>query len=292
METTGSIACVGLDPRPDMLPPVLVTEALATHGPGAAGVANAFATFNRGIIDVIAGQCAAIKPQAACYEAYGSAGWAALEATIAYAAAAGIPVVLDAKRGDIGSTATHYGQMAFGGAPGLDGVGVAGIGATWVTANPYLGFDGVGPMMDDANAGIFVLVKTSNPTSADLQDVDVRTGGTVAEQAADCVHEWGAGSVGTSGLSRVGAVVGATYPDHARDLRRHMPNTLFLVPGYGAQGGTGADALAGDRRDGYGVLVSSSRGITGAWQAGRGGDWQTAAATALAEMNADLNASR
>ena len=133
---TGSITCVGLDPRPDLLPPGLSQRHREHHGPGAAGVASAFLEFNLTLIDAVAGLCAAIKPQAACYEAYGAVGFAALAATVAHAEAAGIPVILDAKRGDIGSTATHYGQMAFGGAPGLDGEPVEGMGATFMTVNP------------------------------------------------------------------------------------------------------------------------------------------------------------
>jgi orotidine-5'-phosphate decarboxylase len=294
IEASGSIACVGLDPRPELLPPGLKDRHLRASGGGAAGVAAAFREFNEAIIDAVAGRCAAIKPQAACYEAYGAAGWAALEATVARAEAAGVPVILDAKRADIGSTATHYGQMAFGGAPGLDGSPVEGIGATWITVNPYLGEDGVLPILGPG--GVFVLVKTSNPSSADLQDVALGQqdldGGTVAERTADLVREWGASRLGDRGLSAVGAVVGATYPDHARALRERMPDTLFLVPGYGAQGGGAADAVAGARPDGRGIVVSSSRAICGAWQEVGSEDWAAAAARALDAMNADLDGAR
>jgi orotidine-5'-phosphate decarboxylase len=268
-EATGSIACVGLDPRPELLPPGLRDRHARASGSGAAGVAAAFREFNEAIIDAVAGRCAAVKPQAACYEAYGLAGWAALEATVTHAAAAGVPVILDAKRADIGSTATHYGQMAFGGAPGLDGSPVEGIGATWITVNPYLGADGVLPIL--GAGGVFVLVKTSNPSSADLQDValaDPDAGaGTVAERTADLVREWGA-------------------------PRERMPDTVFLVPGYGAQGGGAADAVAGARSDGRGIVVSSSRAICGAWQETGSEDWAAAAARALDAMNADLDGVR
>ena len=293
IEATGSIACVGLDPRPSLLPPGLRDRHRAQHGPGAAGVAAAFRAFNEAIIDAVAGHCAAVKPQAACYEAYGSAGWAALEATVAHARAAGVPVILDAKRADIGSTAEHYGQMAFGGAPDLDDQPVEGIGADWITVNPYLGEDGVLPLLGERTAGAFVLVKTSNRSSADLQDV--ATGGddhTVAERVADLVRSWGGARTGARGLSDIGAVVGATYPDHARALRERMPDTVFLVPGYGAQGGAAADALAGVRPDGRGVLVSSSRAICGAWQTSGTDDCAGAAAAALAAMNRELDAVR
>jgi len=267
--STGSIACVGLDPRPSLLPPDLVSRHRGGTGTPAERVAAAFVEANRTVIDAVADRCAAVKPQAACYEAYGVAGWRALAETVAHARAAGIPVVLDAKRGDIGSTAAHYGQMAFGGAPDLDGTPLEGIGADWLTVNGYLGADGVDPILDGHDGGAFVLVKTSNPGSGELQDVDAG-GETVAARMAARVAAWGAGRIGASGLSAVGAVVGATYPDQARALRERMPHAFLLVPGYGAQGGTAADAVAGRRPDGRGLLVSSSRGITGAWQADGG----------------------
>jgi orotidine-5'-phosphate decarboxylase len=180
--------------------------------------------------------------------------------------------------------------MAFGGAPDLDGEAVEGIGADWLTVNGYLGSDGVEPVLAEGT-GVFVLVKTSNPGSGELQDVELAHGGTVAERMADCVATWGEGRLGGSGLSSVGAVVGATYPDHARALRERMPDTVFLVPGYGTQGATASDAVAGQRPDGRGVLVSSSRAIIGAWQ-DHGGDIGGAARRALDAMNASLDDAR
>ena len=285
------MACVGLDPRPDLLPLALRRRHRERHGSGPAGVAAAFVEFNRAIIDAVAGACAAIKPQAACYEAYGAAGFAALETTVAHAEAAGIPVILDAKRGDIGSTAAHYGQMAFGGAPGLDGEVLSGMGATWMTVNPYLGEDGVLPVLGETTNGVFVLVKTSNPSSGELQDEDLLDG-TVADAVAELVRSWGEGRMASCGLSDIGAVVGATYPEHARALRERMPDTFFLVPGYGAQGGSGADALAGLRSDGRGAIVSSSRAICGAWQSTGTDDWAGAARNAVVAMNRDLEVAR
>lgn len=289
---TGSMACVGLDPRPTLLPEALRYRHLEVFGPGETAVGAAFAEFNRVIIDAVAGRCAAVKPQAACYEAYGTAGWQALAETIDYAKSAGIPVILDAKRNDIGSTAAHYGQMAFGGAPDLSGDSLPGIGADWLTINGYLGADGVLPFVDGrTGAGVFVLVKTSNPSSGDLQDTPSGER-TVSDRLADLVHAWGSDRIGERGLSDIGAVVGATYPDHARSLRERMPDTVFLVPGYGAQGGSAADALAGLRADGRGVLVSSSRAVIGAWQSEGTDQWGAAAARALDAMNADLDAHR
>ncbi len=291
IERTGSIACVGLDPRPALLPESLRRSVTASHGAGAAGVAEAFRISNEAIIDAVAGHCAAIKPQSACYEAYGVPGWRVLASTVAYAEAAGVPVILDAKRGDIGSTAAHYGQMAFGGAPGLDDEPIGGMDATWLTVNPYLGVDGIEPVVGDTTAGLFVITKTSNPSSGEVQDTPSGTA-TVADTVADLVHQWGASRRGECGLSDIGAVVGATYPDHARSLRARMPDTFFLVPGYGAQGGDAAGAVAGLRRDGRGVVVSSSRGITAAWQDTGTDDWAGAARRALDAMNGALDAAR
>ena len=292
MAATGSIACVGLDPRPALLPPAVRQRHRGGDRPAA--VAGAFTEVNRRILDAVADRCAAVKPQAACYEAYGVAGWRALTDTIEHARGLGIPVILDAKRGDIGSTATHYAEMAFGGAPDLDDQPIPGLAADWMTVNGYLGSDSVEPVLEVARRaayGAFVLVKTSNPGSGDLQDLAVDDS-TVAGAMADLVARWGASAVGECGLSDVGAVVGATHPGHAEALRERMPATLFLVPGYGAQGGSAAGALAGARADGSGVLVSSSRGITAAWQTTGTDDYAGAARDALDAMNADLDAAR
>jgi len=317
MDATGSVACVGLDPRPELLPPDLVARTLATHGDTAEAVGAAFVEFNTQIIAAIAGACPAVKPQAACYEAYGHAGWAALETTVATARAAGLSVIVDGKRNDIGSTAVHYRQAFFGDAPGLAGQPLSAMHADWVTVNGYLASDTVTPFLDGpaGSRGIFVLVKTSNPSSGELQDRLVTSEHptaeapasqaepwSVADAMAALVHGWGAGRAGSSGLSDVGAVVGATYPSQAEALRTVMPDALFLVPGFGAQGASAADALAGRRPDGRGVLVSSSRGIIGAWQQAAGApgapslagvvDWADAARSALDTMNAELDGAR
>ena len=294
IDRSGSLACVGLDPRPSLVPPPLAQEALARHGDTAEAVAAAFLAFNRGLLAAVAGRCAAVKPQVACYEAYGPAGLRCLLDTIADARGLGIPVIVDAKRGDIGSTAEHYRQAWVDGAPGLGGAHLAGAGGDWVTVNGYLGSEGVMPFLPQTpgSAGVFVLVRTSNPSAAELQDLPCGAE-TVMEAMARLVARWGQGRVGRCGLSDVGAVVGATWPEQARRLRALMPDTLFLVPGYGAQGGAAADALAGLRGDDRGVLVNSSRAIIGAWQSG--GDpsrWQEAARAALEAMNRDLASAR
>lgn len=288
---SGSIACVGLDPRPSLLPDKLKQRALDAHGPSAEAVAAAFVEFNLAIIDAVASKCAAFKPQVACYEAYGAAGWEALVATIAACHDAGVPVIADAKRNDIGSTAAHYGEAYFDGSVGLDGARLPGLGTSWLTANGYLGSDGITPMLDAAGdgGGVFVLVKTSNPGSGELQDTAAGDA-TVAATMAGLVDAWGADRLGACGLSDVGAVVGATYPTEARAMRERMPNAIFLVPGYGAQGGGADDAVAGVRAAGDGIVVNSSRGIIGAWQKDGSQDWAAAAADAVDAMNADLGA--
>lgn len=295
---TGSIACVGLDPRPNLLPPAVIEKALATRRDPAEAVAAAFTAFNYGILDAVAGACACVKPQMACYEAYGWAGLRALAETVAYARHLDIPVILDGKRNDIGSTAEHYQQAQLGTAPGLQDATCPGLGGQWATVNGYLGSDGITPFLgkQPSTTGIFVLVKTSNPSSGELQDLalasDDEGTSTVMEAMAGLVHRLGSNRLGTCGLSDIGAVVGATYPFQAKRLRRLMPNTLFLVPGYGAQGGTADDALAGVRSDGTGVIINSSRGIIGAWQKNHTDDWAAAARVALNDMNKDINARR
>lgn len=289
-EATNSLACVGLDPRPRLIPPQVVAST-ACDDPRE-HICAAFLAFNRGIIDAIAGHCACIKPQVACYEAYGAAGLACLEQTIAHARAADIPVIVDAKRGDIGSTATHYREAWLGSAGGFADHQLPGAGGDWLTVNGYLGGDSIAPCLGDepGDGGLFVLVKTSNPGSSDLQN-QACGDRAVMDVMADLVRTWGTDRLGSSGYNDVGAVVGATWPHEAQQLRQRMPQTLFLVPGYGAQGGSAADALAGSRPDGTGCIVNSSRGIIGAWQQ-HDGDWQQAIASALNAMNQDLNAAR
>ena len=290
-DATQSVACIGLDPRPNLLPPAIIEQ--VSDASGAEQVGQAFLAFNQGIIAAAAGKVACVKPQVACYEAYGQAGLAALTGTIAAAEAANIPVIVDAKRGDIGSTAAHYQQAIFGGAPDLAGNLIPGWGGDWLTAHGYMGSDSVGPLRhDDGKHGLFVLVKTSNPGGADLQDQKLANESTVADRMAALVAEWGASSIGQRGYSDIGAVVGATWPDEAKRLRELMPRQLFLVPGYGAQGGTAADALVAQDSDGLGVLVNSSRGISGAWQQAPKADWQDQIAAAIDAMNTDLNSVR
>ncbi len=204
---------------------------------------------------------------------------------IKYAADCGLPVILDAKRNDIGSTAEAYAQACFG-------QHYSGPQCTTsaVTVNAYLGSDGVKPflkMADKVGGGIFVLVKTSNPSSGELQDLETATG-TIYENVAQLVNTWGEGRVGECGYSSVGAVVGATYPEQLAQLRGQMPQSIFLVPGYGAQGGGAADVAAAFDDNGFGAVVNSSRGILYAYRK-TGEDYKTAAAKAALVMRDDLN---
>lgn len=290
IDRTGSLAVVGLDPRPALIPLALRQEAIARHGDTRLAVAWAFAAFNRGLLAAIAGRCCAVKPQVACYEAYGAPGLQALEESIAEATRLAIPVIVDGKRNDIGSTAEHYAQAWLGAAPGFAGPLPPGPRGDWLTVNAYLGSDGVKPFL--AHGAVFVLVKTSNPGSGEFQGLKLADGDANMEAMARLVRGWGAGRLGACGLSDVGAVVGATWPAEARRLRELMPDTVFLVPGYGAQGGSAADALAGLRADGRGCVVNSSRGIIGAWEKAKDADWAGAARAALDAMNADLARAR
>ena len=286
IESTTSIAVVGLDPRPALIPPALRAQALARHGDTRLAVAWAFSEFNRGLLAAIDGACCAVKPQVACYEAYGTPGLQALEETISEANRLGIPVIVDGKRNDIGSTAEHYAQAWLGAAPGFSGPLPTGPRSDWLTVNAYLGSDGVKPFLN--HGAVFVLVKTSNPGSGEFQGLKLASGDANMEAMAKLVRTWGEGRQGACGLNDVGAVVGATWPAEAKRLRELMPDTVFLVPGYGAQGGSAADALAGLRPDGRGCVINSSRAIIGAWEKSQAADWAAAARGALDAMNRDL----
>ncbi|CAG1000136.1 orotidine-5'-phosphate decarboxylase [Phycisphaerales bacterium] len=232
--------CVGLDPVLENLPETLrVTH----HEP-----LRAISEFGSGVLRAVAGVVPAVKFQSACYERYGSKGVAVLEQHALEAATLGLTVVLDAKRGDIGISANHYAAAA------------AKLGAHAVTVSGYLGPSGVAPFLE-AGLGVFVLVRTSNPDSDAVQSHALADGRTVAGMMADLVKDLGAGRMGECGLSAAGAVVGATKSAEGAALRARMPDQVFLVPGYGAQGGTAEDIRALLRPDRRGVLVTASRSI-------------------------------
>ncbi len=297
-ENRNSIACVGLDPQLELIPTHISEWATSVTDEPDEQVAAAFLRFNKEILDAIQGRCAAVKPQSACYEAYGTAGWRCLQQTISYAKSKGFEVVLDAKRGDIGSTALLYRYAVFGGAPLLDGGVSDGLGVDWVTASPYLGTDSVKPLLgEEGEHGIFLLAQTSNPSAGDVQGL-ATVDGSVSDKVAGLIDSWvqeRKRSLG--GYSDIGAVVGATRPQQAKSLRTLMPESVFLVPGYGAQGADATAAVAGERADGGGILVNASRSIIGAWRTSdmsseASGEHAECARGALEEMNSALNSAR
>ncbi|MFO8080728.1 MAG: orotidine-5'-phosphate decarboxylase [Armatimonadota bacterium] len=275
----GSRICVGIDPVVERLPCTIGDEG------DRIGQVRAFCT---GILRAVADHCAVAKPNSAFFEALGPQGMGLLHDVIGEAKRLGLLVILDAKRNDIGSTAEAYAKAIFGG---------GGAVPDAVTVNPYLGSDGVQPFIEAAEAcggGIFVLVKTSNPSSAQLQDLKV-DGKPVYHHVAELVDDWGSAHVGESGWSSVGAVVGATWPEQLVELREAMPRTPFLVPGYGAQGGGAGDVLAAFDEEGLGAVVNSSRGIIYAIDREPHADrfapdeWERAAAAAAEEMRDTIN---
>ncbi|KAB8293664.1 orotidine-5'-phosphate decarboxylase [Bifidobacterium avesanii] len=267
---------VGLDPTEALVPPQVVAsfadevrdEVESAEEVPAAQLAVAFYEFNRAIIDAVADIVPAVKPQIAMYEALGTNGVDVYAMTCEYAAERGLYVLGDVKRGDIGSTAAAYAHH-LSGVAGPDGASYDPWHEDAVTVNPYLGTDGITPFVEAAAAAdkdIFALVRTSNPSSSELQELELASGGRVYEHVADLVERWGEATVGERGYSRVGAVVGATHPEEGKALRARMPHTFFLVPGYGAQGGTAADVAGMFDAEGSGAIVNSSRGIIGAWR--------------------------
>ena len=273
IKTKGTPVCVGLDPNFDKIPKFIREKAFANKekSPMACAV-DAILEFNKGIIDAVADIVPVVKPQIAYYEIFGHNGIWCYEETLKYAKSKGLITIADAKRNDIGPTAEAYaraflGEIRLG--EGEDEVVVPGFDADALTVNPYLGWDGIKPFVEEARKyekGIFVLVKTSNPSSADLQDLQIKDESFVYEIMGRFVDSWGAEDIGENGYSFVGAVVGATFPDQAKKLRKLMPNTIFLVPGYGAQGGCAAEVLPCFNKDGLGAIVNNSRGIIFAYE--------------------------
>ena len=280
----------GLDTRIEYLPEGFVQEILPQGIRSFEDAAEAVYQYNVRLVDALADIVPAVKVQVAYYEMYGAAGMKAYERTIDYAASKGLLVMADVKRNDIGATAACYAN-AYIGKTDMPGGAQRAFRADFATINPYLGVDGVKPFMDACAAndtGIFVLVKTSNPSSGQLQDMRFEDGRTLYEAVADLVEEWGEATRGESGYSAVGAVVGATYPQQGTALRARMPHAFFLVPGYGAQGATGADIAGCFDENGSGAIVNASRSILCAWKKREGMAFDAAAREEAIRMREDL----
>jgi orotidine-5'-phosphate decarboxylase len=258
---------IGLDPKVEYVPGFIREKCYEQYGKTLKGAAQAILEFNKNLIDGLFDIIPAVKPQAAYYEMYGYEGVRVLHETVEYAKSKGLYVIADIKRNDIGSTAEAY-SSAYLGTTDIDGIQTNAFQSDSVTVNPYLGSDGIEPFINDCNKynkSIFVLVKTSNKSSGELQDLTV-DGEMLYEKVAALVNQWGQKSMGNHGYSNIGAVVGATYPEQAAKLRKMMPNAYFLVPGYGAQGGTAKDVMNSFNKDGLGAIVNSSRGIMCAYK--------------------------
>lgn len=285
----GNPTVAGLDPKLDYVPQEMKTAAFAQYGETAEGAAAAVLAFNKALIDALYDVVPAVKPQSAYYEMYGWQGVKCLHDTIAYAKSKGMYVICDAKRGDIGATSEAYAKAYLGSTQITGTVQTPMFAADSLTVNPYLGTDGVKPFAEECKTNgksIFVLVKTSNKSSGELQDIMV-DGKHIYEKMAELVSVWGADTVGESGYSNVGAVVGATYPEQAEAIRSILPKTYFLVPGYGAQGGTAKDVARSFNADGLGAVVNASRSIMCAYQK-NGGDLQSAARAEAIRMRDDI----
>lgn len=258
----------GLDPKLSYIPGYIKEEAFEKYGKTLEGAAQAILIYNKGLIDALYDVVPAVKPQAAYYEMYGWQGVKVLAETIAYAKNKGLFVITDGKRNDIGTTMEAYANAHLG-TTDIEGEAVKAFGTDALTVNGYLGSDGILPVVKvckEQDTGMFVLAKTSNPSSGELQNQLLEGSETVYLHIGKLCEEWGSELMGKYGYSGVGAVVGATYPDQLTELRKELPHTFFLVPGYGAQGGTADDIAGAFDSNGLGAVVNSSRGIMCAWQ--------------------------
>ena len=258
---------VGLDPMLSYVPEHIQKKAFAEYGETLEGAAEAIWQFNKEIVDKTYDLIPAVKPQIAMYEQFGIEGLKAYKKTVDYCKSKDLVVIGDIKRGDIGSTSAAY-AVGHLGKVQVGSKTYAGFDEDFATVNPYLGSDGVKPFIDvckQENKGLFILVKTSNPSSGEFQDQKI-DGKPLYELVGEKVAQWGEEHMGESGYSYVGAVVGATYPEQGEILRKVMPKSFILVPGYGAQGGKGKDLVHFFNEDGLGAIVNSSRGIIAAYK--------------------------
>ena len=266
IQKTKAPICVGLDPMLSYIPAHIIEKAFKEYGETLEGAAEAVWQYNKEIVDHTYDLIPSVKPQIAMYEQFGIEGLKAYAKTVEYCQQKGLIVIGDVKRGDIGSTSSAYAVGHLGKVKVGSNI-CSGFNTEFITVNPYLGTDGVKPFVDVCNEqdkGIFVLVKTSNPSSGEFQDKLI-DGRPLYELVAEKVVEWGDASM-DGAYSNVGAVVGATYPEMSKILRKLMPRTYFLVPGYGAQGGTAQDLKHCFNEDGLGAIVNSSRGIIAAYK--------------------------
>ena len=294
IQKTKAPICVGLDPMLSYVPEHIQAAAFEQYGENLEGAAEAIWQFNKEIVDHTFDLIPSVKPQIAMYEQFGIEGLKVYKRTVDYCKEKGLVVIGDAKRGDIGSTSAAYAAGHIGSVQ-VGSKTYSAFDTDFLTVNPYLGTDGVKPFVDVCNShdrGLFVLVKTSNPSSGEFQDrlIDGRP---LYEWVAEKVVEWGNASMDGE-YSNVGAVVGATYPEMSRILRNLMPHTYFLVPGYGAQGGTAEDLKHCFNKDGLGAIVNSSRGIIAAYKQEKykkfgAENFAEASRQAVIDMAADIN---
>ncbi|MHB1485205.1 MAG: orotidine-5'-phosphate decarboxylase [Saccharofermentanales bacterium] len=260
---------MGLDPMIDYIPEFIKAKHLKECDNVRIATGNAIREFNFRLIDAVKGIIPAVKPQFAFYEMFGIEGISALHDTIDYAKKTGMIVIADAKRNDIGSTATAYAKSILGATEFLDKSISPVFDADAITVNCYLGIDGILPFIkecEDGGKGIFILVRTSNPSAVDFQDILTENGKPFYQVVAQKVKDWGRTVIGESGYSSIGAVVGATWPQQAAELRIVMNDSIILVPGYGAQGGSADAAAANFNTDGKGAIVNASRSLMCAYK--------------------------
>lgn len=269
IEEKNNPTVVGLDPKIEYVPAFILDKAFNEFGRNLKGASQAILEFNKRLIDAIYELVPAVKPQLAYYEMYGVEGMVAFDETCKYAKSKGLLVIADGKRNDIGTTAEAY-SKAFLGSTLIDKeVEEKAFDVDALTVSPYLGIDGIKPFIEDCSKndkGIFVLVKTSNKSSGQLQDLVTHQGQSIYEVMAGYVQQWGKDVMGKYGYSSVGAVVGATYPNQAKLLRSIMKHAYILVPGYGAQGGTARDCANSFNKDKRGAIVNASRSVMCAYK--------------------------
>jgi len=267
IKETNNPTVIGLDPRYEMLPKCITNK----YSQDLEGVSKSIIEYNKSIINSVCDIIPAIKPQIAFYEMYGIPGIRAFQETCKYAKEKEMIVIADIKRGDIGSTAQGY-SNAYLGKTKIGEREESIFDVDFVTVNPYMGIDCIKPFVEDCkkyNKGLFILVKTSNPSSGELQDLKLENGKEVYMQVGELVEKWGEELIGNYGYSSIAVVVGATYPEQLLQIRKALPNTFFLIPGYGAQGGKAEDIALGFDKNGLGGIVNASRSLMYAYKSDR-----------------------